>query len=83
VQVYEALTRIKAIEAIMFEAAKHACTEYCEETMKISQEQYCPFDTGALHDSGKVETTKDTLSEFEVTLSYGGGDVDYAVYVHE
>lgn len=82
-QVYEALTKIALVQGLMFEAAKHACTEYCEETMKISQDQYCPFDTGDLKNSGKVEITKDSLTEFEVTLSYGGGDVDYAVYVHE
>lgn len=46
-----------------------------------------PVDTGALHDSGKV--TGDAGSVFigpksvEFVVSFGGGDVDYAVYVHE
>lgn len=37
-----------------------------------------PVDTGALHDSGRVEVVDDG-----VRLAYGDAAVDYAIYVHE
>ncbi len=53
---------------------------WAKDVMTESQEKYCPVDTRRLRNSGKVTTTKNTLTEFFVRLSYS---TPYAIYVHE
>lgn len=55
---------------------------WAKEVMTISYMQYVPVDTGALRNSGKVEVSKSSITEFYVRMSYGEG-LDYAIYVHE
>lgn len=42
-----------------------------------------PVDTGALRDSGRIERPQASGREVTIAFGFGGGDVDYAVYVHE
>ena len=42
-----------------------------------------PYDTGELHDSGETDRPEIDGGKVEVTLHYGGGNVDYALIQHE
>lgn len=61
-------------------AAKQAVLAWGKETMKLSQSKYCPRKSGKLAASGKVEVTKNTLTEFYIRLSY---NTPYALRQHE
>ena len=63
-----------AVAQVLFETG--------EAILAVSQADYVPVDTGALKNSGIVETA-DTGSRFLVTVAYGGPAADYALHVHE
>ena len=54
-----------------------------EEIMTLSKRDYVPVDTSTLKNSGHVELPAKKGGRMVVTLGYGGGAADYAVYVHE
>jgi hypothetical protein len=64
-----------------FELSK-ALFQEAEKVMAVSKE-YVPVDTGALRSSGHVQQPSVNGNVAEVTMSYGGPSVDYAVIVHE
>lgn len=61
----------------------HAAYDALLPVFKLSQE-YVPYYTGALHDSGRIEIGPNKRNPY-VTIHYGGGEsgVNYAAIVHE
>jgi len=45
--------------------------------------KYTPMDTGALRDSGEVNSGTTATGNTKVEITFGSQDVDYAVFVHE
>ena len=76
----ECVANIELYVEKMNMSAKQAVTDFANEVMLVSTENYCPVDTGTLKDSASVEETQNTETEYEVTLSY---NTDYAINVHE
>lgn len=60
-----------------------ALTQISEEVITEAKEGYVPVDTGALRNTGHVEEPKVDEKEVVVTLGFGGGNVSYALAVHE
>lgn len=57
---------------------------YQEAQIEMTEaKRRCPVDTGKLRASGRVSTPEREGRRISVTLSFGGGAVSYAVYVHE
>lgn len=53
-----------------------------EEILQVSQEEYCPVDTGTLRSSGQVIIER-TETDVTGTIGYGGAAESYALIVHE
>jgi len=68
--------------ALIDNTSRYIITKWAKETKKVSQEQYCPVDTGATKNSYELTTEKNTLTEFFVRITVGK-DLDYPNYVHE
>lgn len=66
----------------MTDEAMDTTREWAEDTMTISQENFCPYKTGKLKSTGKVKTVTGTTRLYKVRLSYGEG-INYALAVHE
>jgi hypothetical protein len=64
-------------------AAARGVEAACAELLVAHSKPICPIDTGALRRSGRVEACVVTPDEVRCQVAYGGGAVDYAVYVHE
>ena len=70
-----------ALTKIKFEKlGRQGLLDWCNEVMRESQSKYCPYLTGNLSRSGRVQVMKNSLTEFFVRLSY---IANYAIYVHE
>jgi hypothetical protein len=52
------------------------------EILQVSQEEYCPVNTGTLRSSGQVIVERNG-SDVTGTIGYGGAAESYAVIVHE
>jgi hypothetical protein len=63
-------------------AAQQVLLETAHQVLAVSQQDYVPVDTGALKNSGVVETD-DLGTRFVVTVGYGGPAAEYALHVHE
>ena len=57
--------------------------QFCQRVMTRSKAEFVPVDTRRLQRSGKVERDKRSSGLIRVRMSYGGGDVFYALIVHE
>ena len=63
-----------AVAQVLFETGN--------QILAVAQQDYVPVDTGALKNSGVVETA-DTGGQFVVTVGFGGPTAEYALHVHE
>jgi hypothetical protein len=64
-------------------AAAASLYQSAEVIMTDSKENYVPVKTGNLRSTGFVQLPEIDGQDINVTLSYGGPAVDYAVVVHE
>lgn len=76
------IANMKMITETMDQQARAAAKEWADGVMNTSKEHFCPVDTGDMKNSGEVEITKNTGTEFKVTLTYGK-NLTYPIYVHE
>jgi hypothetical protein len=79
----ECIARLGVIETQFRTAGAKAVKDWGEETIQEARTVDCPIDTGLLQSTGEVIVTKNTLTEFEITLQFGGHGCTYAVPVHE
>lgn len=71
----------RRVEQGLVQAVQDALNEVAQQILERSQD-LVPVRTGALRDSGYI-TSGDQGGYPSVTITYGGGDVDYAYKVHE
>lgn len=57
--------------------------QFCQRVMTRSKAEFVPVKTRRLQRTGKVERDKRNSGLIRVRMSYGGGDVFYALIVHE
>lgn len=74
------LANLKLTQKKFEQIGRKELLDWCNEVMRESQMKYCPVDTGNLRRSGRVQVMKNSLTEFNVRLSY---TTDYAIHVHE
>lgn len=76
------IANLKFVTSRIDKQMRSAVKECADDVMNESKTVWCPVDTGAMKASGDVQITKDTSTEFTVTLTYGK-NLNYPVYVHE
>lgn len=79
----ECIIKLGYIEQQFKESGSKIVLDWAKETMEESKNSFCPVDKGLLKSTGAVNVTKNTLTEYKVTLQYGGSGCNYAVKVHE
>ncbi len=84
--ILEGANRLEAnFLTISTQAMKQIATAfYLEAQVNMAEsKKRVPVDTGALRDSGFVDKPEFDGNKLSVKFGYGGGDVDYAIVVHE
>lgn len=75
--------RILNILRATAEETEQAAVRVAEKKILAPAIEYCPIDTGALRESGKVGQPERVGYEVHVPVTFGGDSVDYAAVVHE
>lgn len=75
--------KLKKLGQAAIPAAAGSLYRSAEKVMASSKQNYVPYDTGALMNSGHVEPPSQEGNNVLVVLGYGGPSAPYAIYVHE
>lgn len=79
----ELLEKLKRAGPLAFDIGAASLYRSGQIIMGISQEQFCPVETGTLRSTGRVEAPERDARGVSVTLGYGGPAAKYAIKVHE
>lgn len=74
------IARLALIEKVLEESSKEALKLWCESVKKVSEDTYCPVDTGDLRDSCTMREIRNDADNYVIRIAY---NTPYAIYVHE